>query len=67
MGICPHCNADITQLDIEVISLSDITMSPWRGLSYSCPACRAVLSASFDPVALEGDLVKALVKALRTG
>lgn len=31
------------------------------------PVCHAVLSAGFDPVALETGFVDAVVKALRTG
>ena len=71
MSKCPHCEDEITQLNIQVVTLSDETWGSWRGLSYLCPACQSVLSAGFDPVALESDLVKAVVKgvvtALRTG
>ena len=67
MALCPHCKHRITLLNIEIITLSDETMSPFRGVTYACPNCDAVLSAGFDPVALESDLVNALVAALRPG
>ena len=67
MGTCPKCETPVLHANIEVITLSDAEMSPWRGLSYSCPTCHCVLSVGFDPVALESDVVKAVVEALRKG
>jgi hypothetical protein len=67
MSKCPHCTEEVTNLNLKVVTLSDETWGTWRGITYSCPSCEVVLSAGFDPVALESDLVKAVVKALRTG
>ena len=39
----------------------------YKGVSYSCPYCHAVLSVSMDQVALNVDLVKRLLKALGRG
>jgi hypothetical protein len=67
MALCPHCQRQISVLNIEIVTLSDEKMASWRGVTYSCPECNTVLSAGFDPVALERDLVNAVVAGLRKG
>lgn len=62
---CPHCKNEVRSLNIEVTTLFDEQMGSWRGLLYSCPVCDCVLSAGFDPVALETDLVNKIVAAVR--
>ena len=39
MAKCPHCDKDITQLDVEATTLSDEKMRTFRGLTYSCSEC----------------------------
>lgn len=39
----------------------------YKGVSYLCPNCRSVLSASMDQIALNEDLVQRLLKALGRG
>lgn len=39
--------------------------SGYKGVSYQCGGCRAILSVGIDPLALKADLVKEVVKALR--
>ncbi len=67
MALCPHCETVVGHANLEVVGLSDETGGQWRGISYSCPHCLKVLSMGFDPVALEDDLVKRVLKAVRTG
>jgi uncharacterized protein (UPF0212 family) len=67
MSICPHCKNKVTRVFIEVVTLNDEQAGDWRGITYSCPVCDSVLSVSFDPVAMETDLVKRVLTALRTG
>ena len=65
MAKCPHCDANIIQVDTEAITLSDEKMRSFRGLSYSCSACHYVLNVSIDPTAQDGDIAASVVEALR--
>ncbi len=65
MEICPHCEFNLTHIDIKSITFPDSQLSRRNGLSYSCPNCHRALSVGFDPVALNVDLVNAFVQRLR--
>lgn len=65
MSTCPHCDQRITHVDFEAITLSSETMTTFRGSSYSCPHCHAVLTVGVDPVSQRDDLLEALVQVLR--
>jgi hypothetical protein len=62
---CGFCNEDLASVDIEAITLTAPMGTPYRGLSYSCPKCRAVLSVGPDPQVLQDESVAALLAALR--
>jgi hypothetical protein len=66
MGICPHCGENLTSVETEPIMLL-FGLKEFRGVSFSCANCHAVLSVGPDPVAVRSDLVQALVEALRQG
>jgi hypothetical protein len=49
--------------EIERITLQ-AGINTWNGISYVCPSCRCVLSVSFDPAALQEDIVSDLLEKL---
>lgn len=63
MGICPHCPEPVVNVDAEPITIT-FGLKTWRGLSFSCPHCHAVLTVEVDPASIRNDLVQALVEAL---
>jgi hypothetical protein len=70
VGKCPKCNGTLNKvraesIDVHVGALG--TGGSYRGVSYFCPMCHAVLSVSIDPLAVKADTVKATVKAIRKG
>ncbi len=64
-GKCPKCDKILTSVKIENVDVKLGMSNAWHGVSYSCPYCRAILSASIDPVALKTDIVKEVVKAVK--
>ena len=46
-------------------TLGDVAIGKWRGVSYSCPFCFAILSVAIDPVALKADIVAEMEKSLK--
>lgn len=64
MTKCPHCEADLTHVDIKGVQLINDKLDQWRGLSYSCPQCERILNVGFDPVALNVDLLKSVVTSV---
>lgn len=65
-GICPHCQTIISHATVEPITINSGEES-YKGVTYFCPHCRAVLTVSMDQIALNADLVTRLLKALRKG
>jgi hypothetical protein len=63
---CPYCQRPIASAKVENIKINGVG-SEYKGVSYSCPSCHAVLSVSMDQIALNVDLVKRLLKALGAG
>jgi hypothetical protein len=61
MSKCPHCGKFVSS-----VSLNDVTIGDWRGVSYSCPLCFAVLSIAIDPVALKSDTIDGVAAELKT-
>jgi hypothetical protein len=66
-GKCPHCQKKIASAEVETIDINAGTQRSYKGVSYLCPHCRAVLSVSMDQLALNEDLKIRLLKALGRG
>jgi len=62
-GICPKCNMRITQVKLEGVSVRGFQTS-YLGVSYVCPSCSCVLSVAIDPLALKGETISAILKAM---
>lgn len=65
-GKCPKCDHGITYANIEPIELK-LRRSSYKGISYLCPFCKAVLSVSLDHLALTVDIAEAVAKRLGRG
>jgi hypothetical protein len=62
MANCPKCERPVTHVTIEDVEAKAVGGSPsWRGISYSCPWCRTILSVGIDPVALKTDTISGTV------
>ncbi len=67
---CPHCKKILTRAIVEGIDIDTALIFPdtkYKGVTYACPSCRAVLSVSMDQIALNADVVNRLLTALRRG
>jgi len=59
MNKCPSCSKPVRSAQID-----DVSIGQWRGVSYSCPSCAAILSVAIDPVALKADTVSGVAAKL---
>jgi len=64
-GKCPKCKKTLTKTSIEDVVIYVRTQARWRGLSYLCQNCKAVLSVGIDPIALKNDIVAELLAKLQ--
>ena len=61
-GKCPHCKQIPQSVTVNDIDLS-VGMSPkWKGFSYSCAFCNAILGVQMNPLTLNVDLVRDIKK-----
>lgn len=64
-GKCPKCETTVSSVALEDVTVNVGFQPRWRGVSFCCPTCRAVLGVGIDPVALKADIVGEVVAALR--
>jgi hypothetical protein len=65
-GICPKCETTVRNVVIEDVDVHVGFTPSWKGISYLCPSCRAVLSVAIDPVALKSDIINGVVNRLKS-
>jgi len=67
-GICPYCKNKIANVKVQDVDMKYDIMVQWRGYSYQCPSCKAILGVQMNPSsvndALKNDIVKELKKML---
>ena len=63
-GKCPRCENLVTQVSLAEVSIPSM-QTTWRGVTYSCVSCGAVLGVQMDPLALKSDTIEETVAALR--
>jgi uncharacterized protein with PIN domain len=66
-GKCPKCDKTIAHAKAEAIELRVSPKEIYKGVSYLCPACKAVLGVEIDPIALKADIVRMVVERLGRG
>ena len=63
---CPKCDKTVTKVIAEPVEIGTGPMGKdkfaYRGVSYACSSCRAVLSVSIDPAALLADFASRFQK-----
>jgi hypothetical protein len=63
-GKCPKCEALITRVQMDDVSI-DVSFTPrWQGSSYYCPTCKSVLGVVINPLLVEDEIVARILKAL---
>ena len=60
MGMCPHCEQNISRLNLEEMSSSAFMGTQWNTIAYVCPMCQKIISVQIDPIAIKTDIVNAL-------
>lgn len=62
-GTCPKCGAVVSRAKLEAIP-PKIGRREYKGISYLCPSCSAVLSVSLDLLALTVNIADAVAEGL---
>ncbi len=63
-GKCPYCSGVVTRLNGHALTVSFGGDAQYKAVSYQCPACNAVLGCQIDPLAVVGDIAKAVKREL---
>ena len=63
-GKCPKCDQIVTKVQLEAVDVFVGFHAEYKGVSYLCPHCRAVLGVGIDPVALMNDTVSKTIQRL---
>ena len=58
-GKCPKCAKIVTHLDADGVDIHSPS-GTWKGATFHCPYCLAVLGAGIDPVILKETIVTEL-------
>lgn len=64
-GKCPKCERTLMSVKVESIDIKVGLQSAYKGASFLCPHCHAILSVGVDPLALKADTIDGVVKKLR--
>jgi hypothetical protein len=62
-GKCPKCGNLVSSLNGESVDINAGKRS-WKGATFSCPSCNAVLGAGIDPIALKDSIVEEVTQEL---
>jgi hypothetical protein len=65
-GKCPKCDHRLSKVNVEYAEICGYNTT-YKGVSYVCPHCSAVLSVSIDPLAVKNLIVSEVLKALGKG
>lgn len=66
MAKCPKCDASVTKVDLQNVSIK-AKPNAWNGVAYCCSSCGCVLSVAIDPIAIKNDIVSEILEALGKG
>ena len=63
-GTCPKCNKKVNHVNFENMPIH-VNLRPfWKGVSFVCPSCKAILGVSYDHIALNEELKSDILKVL---
>jgi hypothetical protein len=54
---CPKCEKPVDHVNARAMPIQASTKQ-WRGVSYDCPHCHAILSVALDPAAFKEEFVQ---------
>lgn len=57
MAKCPHCEKNITKINLQEVTSSTFMGMEWVTILYCCPLCQKVLNAQIDPIAIMTETV----------
>lgn len=63
-GKCPKCEGLVTSLKIKTLE-ANCEGRRYKAVTYNCPLCSTVLSASMDPVALAAETANRVAEKIR--
>jgi uncharacterized protein with PIN domain len=66
-GKCPKCEKTVSKVRLEAVDVNVGFTKEYRGVSYCCVGCGAVLGVGIDPVALMNDTVSKTMQRLGRG
>jgi hypothetical protein len=64
MGKCPKCEIQVTRILVDEVPIDANYPQNWRGVSYRCPFCDAILGVQIDPIAIKTELLSEKIAAL---
>ena len=67
VGKCPNCDKALGSVGAEEVKVMVGMTNAWKGVSFFCLSCKAVISVGIDPIAIKTDIVKQVVAKLRGG
>ena len=65
MALCPYCETNLGHVNINDVNVGALLGNQWRGITYSCPHCRKILTVAIDPIAIKTDIVNEILRGLR--
>jgi hypothetical protein len=64
VGKCPSCKSVVSKVQTEYVDIGVAPSKTWKGISYLCPSCKAILSVAIDPVCLADETADDVVNRL---
>lgn len=64
-GLCPKFDQLITSVQVDDITINVYLTPTWKGSSYYCPKCKAILGVSMNPLNIAADSGNRIVDRLR--
>jgi uncharacterized protein with PIN domain len=65
IGKCVKCEKRLTSIRIEDVKLTVNSTPTYKGVSFVCPYCHAILGVGVNPFGIANETVDAVTKALK--
>lgn len=65
MLTCPHCQVAIQRIEIVEVPLTVERQQVYRGVSYTCPRCEAILGVAAHPVQMRDEIAEIVIEKLK--
>ena len=64
-GKCPKCDGLVRNVKVEDVGVDVGFQATWKGFSFLCHSCNAILGVQINPLALKNDIIDGVVKELK--